>query len=42
MHIDSLEFGCTQFREAAKEKDDSALLKTMSNYGMQVDKQLIC
>lgn len=24
-----------QFREAAKEKDDAALLKIMSNYGMQ-------
>ena len=27
-----------QFREAAKEKDDSALLRMMSNYGMHFNK----
>lgn len=28
--------GYLQFREAAMEKDDAALLKTMSNYGMRL------
>ncbi|KAK6263917.1 hypothetical protein SCA6_019351 [Theobroma cacao] len=37
LHRTGREEWARQFREAAKEKDDSALLKIMSNYGMQVD-----
>lgn len=37
MHILHNRIDDAQFREAAKEKDDAALLKMMSNYGMRYE-----
>lgn len=37
MHILHIRIDDAQFREAAKEIDDAALLKMMSSYGMRDD-----
>lgn len=41
MHILHIRIDDAQFREAAKEKDDAALLKMMSNYGMRYELMIL-